>query len=132
MRVYRVYLSSSYYTNPWFNNAYIPTGASGTTLGTGVANTNTIVIKQGAGYYCAQFCVDLELGGRKDWFLPSKDELNKLYLNKTALPDIEQAYYWSSSEAGSNTAWIQSFVNGAQSTYDKNGKTFFIRPFRSF
>jgi hypothetical protein len=116
----------------WFNNVYSITGASGTALGTGAANTNTIVSNQGPGPYCAQLCVDLDMGGHKDWFLPSKDELNKLYLNRAAIPSLSPSYYWSSSEAGTNTAWIQSFVNGAQSTYDKKGKAFFLRPFRSF
>jgi hypothetical protein len=116
----------------WLNHDYSITGATGIALGTGSANTSTIVSKQGTGSYTAEICAGIELGGYKDWFLPSKDELNKLYLNRDKIPDLYQSYYWSSSEAGSNTAWIQSFVNGAQSSYDKKGNGFRLRPFRSF
>ena len=116
----------------WSNHVYIKTGATGTALGTGAENTNAIVNKQGAGTYCAKICVDLKLGGYKDWFMPSKAELNTLYLNRSAITGLHTTYYWSSSEAGTNTAWIQSFDTGDQYTYDKNGKGFSLRPFRSF
>jgi hypothetical protein len=116
----------------WIDKNYVTTGATGTALGTGSANTTTIVSKQGPGFYCAKYCLDIDLGGHKDWYLPSKDELNKLYLNRAAIPDMYASYYWSSSEVGSTTAWIQSFITGAQSTYDKNGTGFHLRPFRSF
>ena len=69
----------------WYNGSYTVTGATATVLGTGNANTNTIVAVQGAGSYAAQLCYDLVLNGYSDWYLPSKDELNKLYLNRIAI-----------------------------------------------
>jgi len=116
----------------WYNTGYSITGATGTALGTGMANTNTIVSTQGPGAYSAKYCADLELGGYKDWFLPSKDELYKLYLNRDAFKGISPSYYWSSTEGGFTTAWIQSFITGVQSSYDKKGGDFQLRPFRSF
>jgi hypothetical protein len=116
----------------WLNHDYSITGATGIALRTGSTNTSTIISKQGAGSYTAEICAGLQVGGYKDWFLPSKDELNKLYLSKAKIPGLYESYYWSSSEAGSNTAWIQSFVNGAQSSYDKKGNAFRVRAFRSF
>jgi hypothetical protein len=83
----------------------------------------------------AQFCFYLIANeDYKDWYLPSKDELNKLYINKDKLPGFTKNgrdYYWTSSEIPYNEAWIQSFKTGTQSSYDKNGLILFS-PIRSF
>ncbi len=85
----------------WFNEKNINTGAIGGALGTGNANTNAIVASQGAGSYAAKLCYDLVLGGYSDWYLPSKDELYQLCLNKEAIGGFDLGFwYWSSSEAG--------------------------------
>jgi len=91
-------------------------------LGTGQANTTAIVNVQGAGSYAAQLCNDLVLGGYSDWYLPSKDELNKLYLNKVAIGGFGsiQDWYWSSSEANLYDAWYQIFASGGQAPNNKN------------
>jgi hypothetical protein len=119
-----------------------------TALGTGKANTDRIVRDQQfprtledlANISAAQICFYIiKNEDYMDWYLPSKDELNKLYINKDKLPGFTkegQDYYWSSSEVSSseaieNEAWIQSFTTGKQSTYDKIGKMFFS-PIRSF
>jgi len=116
----------------WYNGSYTVTGATGTAIGTGNANTNTIVTNQGAGSYGAQLCSDLVLGGYSDWYLPSKDELNKLYLNKITIGGFANAYYWSSTESyGNTTAWMQYFIVGYQSTNDKNGAKY-VRAVRAF
>ena len=58
----------------------------------------------------------VEIGGKSDWFLPSKDELNALYdfhaLN--ARPAMKKAPYWSSSENGPNYAFYQLFQDGTR------------------
>ena len=115
----------------WYNGTYIVTGATGTVLGTGNANTNTIVAVQGAGSYAAKLCYDLVLNGYSDWYLPSKDELNKLYLNKAAIGGFASYAYWSSSEYEYDNAWWQYFLNGSQyytSKYDAN----LVRAVRAF
>ncbi len=96
----------------WWNGSNVTTGATATALGTGNANTNTIVSVQGNGTYAAKLCYDLVLNGYSDWYLPSKDELNKLHLNKTAIGGFAAAYYWSSSEGADSLAWGQSFASG--------------------
>jgi hypothetical protein len=107
-------------TVPWYNGAYVVTGAKGTSLGAGKANTEAIVAKQGPGNYAAKLCADLEIGGYDDWFLPSKDELDKIYDNKRAIGGLAEQRYWSSSEADVNNAWPQNFANGYQyHLYDK-------------
>ena len=115
-------------------------GADGTAIGTG--NQNTTDIEQGcttAGT-AADICANLTLGGYSDWFLPSKDELNEMYLNigqgnALGLGNIggfANNYYWSSSEAGGSNARIQGFTNGDQVGYSKSFNYFAVRAVRAF
>jgi hypothetical protein len=103
----------------WYNGSYVVTGATGTAIGTGQANTTAIVTIQGAGSYAAQLCNDLTVGSYSDWYLPSKDELDKLYINKVAIGGFTGFNYWSSSELNASTAWYQYFHNGYQANYLK-------------
>jgi hypothetical protein len=66
-----------------------------------------------------------------DWFLPSKGELNQMYVNKTAVGGFASAGYWSSSEYDAYDAWGQAFANGLQGNAIKTG-TFRVRPVRAF
>jgi hypothetical protein len=106
-------------------------GADGTAIGTG--NQNTIDIMNGCGTagIAARICGDLVLNGYSDWFLPSKDELNKLYLNKIAIGGFAAAYYWSSSEYLDFNAWVQSFSSGNQANYVKHYPGY-VRAVRAF
>jgi len=106
----------------WYNGTYVLTGATNTAIGTGQNNTTTIVTTQGVGSYAAQLCDDLVLGGYDDWFLPSKDELNQMYLNLKAIGigNFVDTCYWSSSEIDVNSAWGQYFYNGDQHADDKS------------
>jgi hypothetical protein len=116
----------------WCNVSVSTTGATATALGTGNANTNTIVVSQGAGTYAAQICADLDLGGYSDWYLPSKDELNKLYINRVAIGGFFSDSYYSSSEYDHNTAWSHDFVNGNQFIDASKLSTFRARAVRAF
>ena len=117
----------------WYNGTYVVTGATGTAIGTGQANTTAIVAAQEAGNYAAQLCNDLTEGGYSDWFLPSKDELNwmreNLYLK--GVGGFVGYGYWSSSEFYASSAWYQYFCNGLQ-----NGNyeylTYRVRAVRAF
>ena len=115
----------------WYNGSYVTTGATGTAIGTGQANTTAIVTAQGAGSYAAQLCNDLTEGGYDDWFLPSKDELNKLYLNKGTIGGFADYYYWSSSEYDAYYAWSQNSLNGLQYSNLKH-YTYRVRAVRAF
>jgi hypothetical protein len=117
---------------PWYNGRYVITGATGTALGTGKPNTAAIVATQGPGHYAARLCADLEMGGYTDWYLPSKDELDRLYDNKRTIGGLVEQRYWSSSEADVNNAWPQNFANGYQyHLYDKSHEIR-VRAVRSF
>ena len=89
-------------------------GADGTAIGTG--NQNTIDIMTGCddADIAARLCGDLVLGGYSDWYLPSKDELNQLYINKVAVGGFANVNYWSSTEFNNSNAWKQFFNLGSQ------------------
>lgn len=71
-------------------------------------------------------------GGKSDWFLPSKDELNLLYLQKAILGMSTVADYWSSSETLANVAWAQYFLDGRQFGDVSKLNTQTVRPVRAF
>lgn len=106
-------------------------GADGTAIGTGNQNTIDIVAGCSDFSFAAKFCADLTEGGYSDWYLPSKDELNKLYLNRTAIGGFSGGVYWSSSEVSSTNAWYQNFSDGSQVSLGKF-VSLFIRAIRSF
>ena len=127
----------------WAVSAYQTTvvpGADGTAIGTGNQNTIDIVAQNGAGStFAAGLCSNLVEGGYSDWYLPSKDELNKLFLNHVAIGGFEtttRPYYWSSSEiqGAASSAWGQKFDDDYQSQYgvDKLKNTFRVRAVRAF
>jgi hypothetical protein len=107
-------------------------GADGTAIGTGAANTLNIVAQSGniATDSAAAYCDDLSYGGYIDWFLPSKDELNQMYVNKTTIGGFSNVEYWSSSEYDNDEAWYQLFINGNQFSTTKYPLN--VRPIRSF
>ena len=92
-------------------------GALGTSIGTGNQNTIDIINSCSQSGIAARICYDLVLNGYNDWYLPSKDELNQLYLNSNAIGGFNGSYsYWSSSNDNINGiyAWSQVFFNGTQ------------------
>ena len=97
-------------------------GAVGTALGTGNQNTIDIMAHCTEPGIAASICGDLELNGYTDWYLPSKDELKKLYINRVAIGGFVANYYWSSSESEDeeNYAEAQLFFDGSQISGDKN------------
>jgi hypothetical protein len=95
-------------------------GTTGTAIGTGQANTTAIVGQDGCTSGAAWLCNNLTEGSYSDWYLPSKDELYKLYLNKVTIGGFADATYWSSSEKNVFGAWIQYFYSGSQGLDDKS------------
>lgn len=119
----------------WYNGTYIYVGANGTALGTGNTNSNSIVSLQGSGNYAAILCYDLVSGGYSDWYLPSIDELAKLYQHMDIIGGFTTDGYWSSTEqhidATTNLAGVVHFTNGAVDYYSKSD-TYRVRAMRAF
>ena len=99
----------------------------------GAGSQNTIDIASGCSVAgnAATLCSNLSQGGYDDWYLPSKDELNKLFLQMKVIGGFREVCYWSSTETGKYNACTQIFDNGFQTANDKS-TTFSVRPIRSF
>ena len=116
-------------------------GADGTAIGTG--NQNTIDIEAGcttagtAADICANYTSSM-YGSYNDWFLPSKDELNEMYLNigpGSSLGNIgvfSNQYYWTSTQVDSNAAIQVIFANGVAMPGQKNVTNISTRAIRQF
>ncbi len=126
----------------------IPTniiGADGTGIGTGAQNTLDILAGCAEADCAARLCANSTAQGYTDWFLPSKGELNEMYLNKVAIDSTAIANggigfdtsgcgncnYWSSSESVEFFAWSQIFLNGNQASTNK-AIYYRVRAVRSF
>ena len=106
-------------------------GGTSTAIGNGQANTYAIVNGCTTAGIAARICYDLVLNGYDDWFLPSKDELNQMYLQKNIIGGFDSRYYLSSSEDNANAAWEQHFGDGSQVNYQK-GSAYWVRAVRDF
>ena len=126
----------------WYNGSNVVTGATAIAVGMGSANTDAIIDLQGATVtsYAAGLARAYNGGGFSDWFLPSKNELNKMWSNKTTINTTATAnggsnfsndFYWSSTEYGIGFAWEQGFSIGNQTNYYKSFLNY-VRAVRAF
>ncbi|MCX6306978.1 MAG: hypothetical protein NT040_18595 [Bacteroidetes bacterium] len=112
----------------WYNGTYRTTGTAGDGVNAGTMNTAMIVATQMAdnqsGDFAAKICADysVTVGGVTygDWYLPSKYELNLLYIQRTVVGGFDISDYWSSSEYNSIVASYKDFLNGDQDYLSKN------------
>ena len=126
----------------WYNGSFSITSATGEAMGTGKANTTAIIAIQGATEtnYAAGLAKAYAGGGYNDWYLPSKDELNEMCLNKVAInttavtnggSGFAGTGYWSSTESGDRAALKQDFGNNNRGGFVKFN-TFYVRAVRAF
>jgi 6-phosphogluconolactonase (cycloisomerase 2 family) len=112
---------------------YTPiTGADGTAIGTGVQNTANILAECTELGIAAKLADDYGLNGYDDWFLPSKNELNEMYINRGVVGGFASYFYWSSSQSDSSLAWGQNFDGGFQNGYSSKYVTLRVRAVRAF
>jgi hypothetical protein len=107
----------------WFNGTYEVIGFMSDAVGYGETNTDLIINAQGASLinYAAGYASLHNGGGFNDWFLPSKDELNQIWINRAVLGAFTQVSYWSSTQTDLYEAKFQAFPLGTQASYDKSG-----------
>jgi hypothetical protein len=107
-------------------------GADGTAIGTGKQNTFDIVAGCSSEGIAAKLCADLTLDGYSDWYLPSQDEFYKLYLNKAAISNFGNNFYWSSSEVSSTIATSLYLSDGSLHNANKSVNSYSVRCIRAF
>jgi hypothetical protein len=118
----------------WSGNTSEAIGADaqGTAIGTGYRNTQAMVTQSStadrAGTIARAYRGPNNLS---DWYLPSKNELNQLYIEKARIGGFSTDWYWSSSEVDATEAWPQYFGNGLQYGYFKTPLVY-VRPVRAF
>ncbi|MDR1868671.1 MAG: DUF1566 domain-containing protein [Treponema sp.] len=120
----------------WATQNETSTNIAGTAteIGTGRKNTALILATLNTNAPAAKACDDYSNGGKTDWFLPSKDELNQLYVNKTSVGNISEiTSYWSSSQYSNNQAWHQRFSDGyLDELYNGKNSWISVRAVRAF
>ena len=117
----------------WASSSFESTDISGTltAIGTGKSNT-ALILATDPDAPAALVCKNYNGGGKNDWFLPSKDELNEFYEQRSIFGIGDPALpYWSSSQDNYYLVCIQNFATGFQGYSDKPN-TFTVRAIRAF
>ncbi len=118
---------------------------NGAAVGTGKTNTSLIIAAAAANVppktaYAASACAG-SIGGKNDWFLPSKDELHEMYvkLRGMGIGNFAALGYWSSSCADAQPSWCvvwaEYFITSpvVQYLYSANStSTYRVRAARQF
>lgn len=79
-------------------------------IGKGAANTDLIVTACG-NYSAAGVCADLVTKGYSDWYLPSLNELRKIFVNQQSVMGFAAAKYWCSTENNAGYAYAVDFAD---------------------
>jgi len=124
-----------------YGYVYAPTntevGGTGEAIGTGAANTARLMAVLGtsvmhAARICDQKSVTVGEQVFDDWFLPSREEIYQMYLQRDVIGSFVDHFYWSSSEALSvSDAYLQSFQTGNKAGSNKNS-IHLVRAVRAF
>ena len=121
----------------WGTSNHTVPGADGIEIGTGQQNTLDIiggdVLSDKAADECANYSIVNGGVTYDDWFLPSKNELNQMYMNLKAngVGGFDIHDYWSSSETDAWYAWSQGFYYGSQN-YNSKFQPYRVRAVRAF
>jgi hypothetical protein len=128
-------------TRFWATHVNVPSnqvtaviGARGTAIGSGYQNSLAIVAQTG-NVAATSAAVEARAyrgpNSRTDWYLPTKNELNELFLERARVGGFTTGDYWSSSEWNEDTSWLQRFTDGSTVVPAKEDAAF-VRPVRAF
>ena len=104
--------------------------ATSNAIGAGAANTFAMLAACSSG--ATTTARSYTGGGKDDWFLPSKDDLNALWEQEASTGAGTYGNHWSSSQYATNYAWNQAFSTGDQSAYFAKLNSGYVRPVRAF
>lgn len=118
-------------------------GASAQSTWDGLSNSNAIVAQSGFTNGAAKTCLDLTSLGKNDWYLPSMDELNLIWINRfninKTLVDVSgstqvqtNVNYWSSTENTSVNAYGFTIQNAIYMNSFGKSATNYVRAVRKF
>ena len=122
----------------WCNNVQDLLGVASSLTGTGTmdgaAKTAVMlgVCTSGAANLADAYTATVNGVVYGDWFLPSKGELNQMYVNRNAIGGFFTFPYRSSTEHNGGDAWTQWFNDGLQASTSWKGGDFYVRPVRAF
>ena len=128
-------------SSPWGNGIFRFTGTTGDGVNAGAMNTELIIATQMAdnqlGNFAAKVCADysVTVAGITygDWYLPSKEELHLLILQKAVVGGFGTGnkVYYSSTEISATLAWSELSSTAIPGSATKSGN-WFVRAVRSF
>jgi hypothetical protein len=122
----------------WSGGSFTYTMAREDGVCAGKANTTIIIASQGYGdgatyaaRVCGEYSVTIGSVTYGDWYLPSKYELNLMFLQKSILGGFSNNAYASSTEIDNIGVWVQNLNSGGQDGGNKS-LTFYVRAIRAF
>jgi hypothetical protein len=87
-------------------------------IGTGYLNTWKIILNSRTKGKAATVARAFQGGGKTDWYLPSKAELDLMYAKRSIIGGFQKDYfssiYWSSSEHDSFHVWTKLFSDAPE------------------
>jgi len=134
-------VSDQSYGSEWGCLPTIVTGADGLSIGSGAQNTLDIISICTSSDIAAAICNDLILNEYDDWFLPSKEELDKMHesldiINAASQVNggemIQATNYWTSSSSSGDTAWVQNMDSGGSQYNNSVDESNHLRAVRTF
>ena len=77
-------------------------------------------------------CRNLTLNGYSDWYLPSKIELNLVFMGLSWKGGFSNAFYWSSTQCEGGLAWMHIFISGGNQVCENMTTNISVRAIRTF
>ncbi|MCC5916695.1 MAG: DUF1566 domain-containing protein [Cryomorphaceae bacterium] len=83
---------------------------------------NTQLLAGLSGNFLAKTCSQSTAGGYNDWYLPSVEELEAIYQNRSEIGNLANIIYWSSTEYSEIRAKGVNMLNGQIATPTKSAQ----------